>query len=174
MKRTLTILIAPLLLLGLAGCAPDAERQSDAEPATASASSGVATPLAAAELPGVSVFKNAACGCCNGWVDHMREAGFDVEAHDVGNLTEVKVASGVPGHMASCHTAHIDGYTIEGHVPADVIQRLLAERPDIEGLAVPGMPIGSPGMEGPNPQPYEVFAFDADGNTTVFAEVDPR
>ena len=76
--------------------------------------------------------------------------------------------------MSSCHTAIVDGYIAEGHIPADVVDRLLTERPDIAGIAVPGMPVGSPGMEGPNAQPYQVFAFDSEGNTTVFAEVDPR
>lgn len=130
--------------------------------------------VAAAELPGVLVFKTAACGCCNGWVEHMRAAGYEVEARDVLDLATVKNDAGVPNDMASCHTAIIDGYVVEGHVPAEQIARLLAERPEVVGIAAPGMPMGSPGMEGPNAQPYEIRAFTADGSSTLFAEVDPR
>jgi len=107
----------------------------------------------------------------------MRQAGFTVDARDLPNNTElmrVKVDAGVPGAMATCHTALVDGYVIEGHIPADQVKRLLAERPDVAGLAVPGMPIGSPGMEGPSSQPYRVFSFDRQGASAVFAEVDPR
>ena len=104
----------------------------------------------------------------------MEDAGFPVDARNTRDLMTVKMDANVPPQMSSCHTAIIDGYVVEGHIPADVIDRLLAERPDIAGIAVPGMPVGSPGMEGPNAQPYQVFAFDSEGNTTVFAEVDPR
>ena len=128
-------------------------------------------------LPTVLVYKTATCGCCSGWVEHMRQAGFTVDARDLPNNTElmrVKVDAGVPGAMATCHTALVDGYVVEGHVPADQIKRLLAERPEVAGIAVPGMPIGSPGMEGPNAQPYQVLSFDRQGGSAVFAEVDPR
>jgi hypothetical protein len=86
----------------------------------------------------------------------------------------VKVDAGVPADLSSCHTAIIDGYVVEGHVPAYVVRKLLKERPEITGITVPGMPVGSPGMEGPNPKPYQVLAVDHEGNRTVFAEVDPR
>ena len=128
-------------------------------------------------LPTVLVYKTATCGCCSGWVEHMRQAGFTVDARDLPNNTElmrVKVDAGVPGAMATCHTALVDGYVVEGHVPADQVKRLLAERPEVAGIAVPGMPIGSPGMEGPNAQPYQVFSFDRQGGAAVFGEVDPR
>ena len=98
---------------------------------------------------------------------HLQENGFDVDAIDVDNLQEVKHEHGITNQLASCHTALIDGYVIEGHVPASAIQRLLDEG-GYAGLSVPGMPQGPPGMEGPNPQPWNVLAFDKDGNTTVY------
>ncbi len=123
------------------------------------------------------VYKSPTCGCCNAWIDHVREAGYEVEAVDVEQyaaLAATKEEEGVPGDLGSCHTAVIEGYTIEGHVPAEVIARLLEERPDIKGLSVPGMPIGSPGMEGENPEPYDVIAFTEDGRREVYERVDPR
>jgi hypothetical protein len=115
------------------------------------------------------VYKSATCGCCNGWIKHMQQNGFTTEAHNSTNLQQVKNKMGVPSRLASCHTAMIGGYIIEGHVPADVIARLLKEKPAIKGLAVPGMPMGSPGMEGPRKDPYNVVAFDEKGNTSVYA-----
>ena len=103
------------------------------------------------------------------WVTHLEENGFMVKATDVPNINRIKQEVGVPSRVGSCHTAIIDGYVIEGHVPAEDILRLLAARPPIKGIAVPGMPMGSPGMEGPNPQPYDVIAFDDNGELTHFA-----
>ena len=102
---------------------------------------------------------------------HLRKAGFSVEDKETADLTALKRKLGVPPKLSSCHTATVGGYVVEGHVPADVIDKLLRERPKILGLAVPGMPAGSPGMEAPGqaPEPYEVIAFDAKGATTVFA-----
>lgn len=128
----------------------------------------------AADMPSIVVYKTASCGCCNGWVEHLREAGFTVDARDVRDLMSVKRDSGVPVQMSSCHTAIIDGYVVEGHVPAEHVARMIEERPDIAGIAVPGMPIGSPGMEGANPEPYQVLTFGHDGTAGVFADVDPR
>ena len=104
-------------------------------------------------------------------MDHLREKGFTVEARDVGDLKAIKRKHAVPAKLESCHTGLVDGYVIEGHVPADVIDQLLRERPKVLGLAVPGMPLGSPGMEAPGQkaQPYDVIAFDAQGGTRVFA-----
>ena len=107
----------------------------------------------------VTVHKDPNCGCCSGWVDHLRAAGFSVAAQDTTDLAGVKQQYGVPPELASCHTAIVGSYVIEGHVPALAIRRLLAERPDAKGLAVPGMPVGSPGMEGGTPQPYAVVLF---------------
>lgn len=130
----------------------------------------VATPLHAAAM---TVYKTAACGCCSAWVEHVREAGFEVEAIDVerARLSGHKQEAGVDQRLAGCHTARIDGYVIEGHVPAADIRRLLEERPDVAGLAVPGMPVGSPGMEyGDRVDPYRVIAFDDQGGMRIFAE----
>jgi hypothetical protein len=151
---------------------------ADAAP-NASAGGTLASPaasgtLAGQELPTVVVYKTETCGCCNGWVEHMRAAGFTVDARNVRDLISVKLDAGVPGPLVTCHTALIDGYVVEGHVPVEQIQRILAERPDVAGIGVAGMPMGSPGMEGPNPQPYDVVAWSHDGSTSVYAEVDPR
>ena len=121
----------------------------------------------------IHVYKSPTCGCCAKWVDHLEDAGFDVTVEDVNDIGAVKTSMGVPGDLGSCHTARVGDYIIEGHVPADQIQELLAEAPDVAGLAVPGMPIGSPGMEGPNARPYDVLAFDEAGNRGVFARVTP-
>lgn len=117
----------------------------------------------------VEVYKSPYCGCCGGWVEHMRQAGYDVRVHDVDNVNPVKQRNGVTRDIASCHTALVDGYVIEGHVPARDVGRLLRERPLVAGLAVPRMPMGSPGMEGPRSQPYDVLTFNGHGGTTVFA-----
>jgi hypothetical protein len=121
----------------------------------------------------IQVYKSPTCGCCQKWVDYVRRQGFKVTVSDVSDLNSVKRGLGVPSEAASCHTAVVGGYFIEGHVPAEDITRLLAEHPNIAGLAVPGMPIGSPGMEGPNARPYSVFAVQKDGKLTVFAEHRP-
>ena len=117
----------------------------------------------------ITVYKSPTCGCCSKWIDHLEANGFEVVAHDMGNMASVKIENGIRREFTSCHTAVIDGYTIEGHVPAEDIQRLLRDRPAVAGIAVPGMPIGSPGMEGPNPQAYDVLTFDNLGNTSVYA-----
>lgn len=140
------------------------------------ADSGEPLPLLAegsSDLPTVLVYKTPTCGCCNGWIEHLRAAGFTVDARNTTDLMTVKMDAGVPTAMMSCHTALVDGYVVEGHVPADEIKRLLTERPDLAGIAVPGMPAGSPGMESSNPQPYQVLSFDNEGNAAVFAEIDP-
>ena len=131
-----------------------------------------ATPLAAASAPEVQVYKSPTCGCCDKWVEHLRAAGFTVQAHDVADMSKIKRENGITAEIASCHTAFVGGYVIEGHVPASDIRRLLAERPKVAGLAVPGMPIGSPGMEGPGAKPYEVLSFGAQG-TRVFSKHTP-
>ncbi|MDA1184094.1 MAG: DUF411 domain-containing protein [Acidobacteria bacterium] len=119
----------------------------------------------------IEVYKDPACGCCSLWVEHLREHGFAVTARDTRNLAALKTENGVPREMQSCHTALVDGYVIEGHVPAADVERLLRDRPAIAGLAVAGMPIGSPGMEveGVAAQPYDVMAFDDGGGAFVFA-----
>lgn len=125
-------------------------------------------PLHAAEgsgetLPRMVVAKDPNCGCCAAWVDHVRAAGFPVEVIEAP-VNPLKVRLGVPRALSSCHTAQVAGYVIEGHVPADAIKRLLEEKPQATGLAVPGMPVGSPGMETPGmpPDTYDVMLFGSD------------
>ncbi len=121
-----------------------------------------------ASLPEVTVYKSPTCGCCKKWVNHLEDNGFNVKAINKQNMGPIKNRFGVRRNLASCHTAVVDGYVIEGHVPASSIKRLLTERPNIEGLTVPGMLMGTPGMEGPRKQPYQVLTFDAQGNTSVY------
>lgn len=117
----------------------------------------------------IVVYKSPTCGCCGKWVKHMEDAGFSVDVEDVRDLAPIKRELGVPGRMQSCHTAKVGDYIVEGHVPADLVKRMLDEKPDIKGLAVPGMPMGSPGMEGPRKDPYNVMAVGNDGRTSVYA-----
>ena len=119
--------------------------------------------------PSITVYKSSTCGCCMNWVDHMKGNGFNVTATDVPDIEVPKRAHGVPQSLESCHTGVIGGYVVEGHVPADVVQRMLREKPPIAGIAVPGMPIGSPGMEfGDQKSSYNIIAFDKAGKTSVY------
>jgi hypothetical protein len=117
----------------------------------------------AAEEPVMTVHKDPTCGCCAGWVQHLEKAGFVTKVIETKDIDAVKTRLGVPDDLAACHTAVISGYVIEGHVPAAALKRFLAEKPNAAGLAVPGMPIGSPGMEGASPEPYQVVLFGPDG-----------
>lgn len=139
--------------------------------AAATVASGMLTipAYAAAPVP-ITVYKSPSCGCCKKWVEHLGAHGFAVTAKDMEDLDEVKATFGVPAELQSCHTATVGKYVIEGHVPADVIQKMLKEKPAIAGLAVPGMPMGSPGMEGGGADPYEVVAFDRKGKRSVYAK----
>jgi hypothetical protein len=121
----------------------------------------------------VQVYKDAFCGCCANWVEHLKRAGFAATAENVADMNALKDKHGVPAKTRSCHTALVGGYVIEGHVPAAEIQRLLKEKPKVAGLAVPGMPIGSPGMEGANARPYDVLTFDKTGKTAVYSTQRP-
>lgn len=128
-----------------------------------------ARSIASAEtLPKMTVTKEPSCGCCGAWVDHVRKAGFPVEVVESPGVNRLKTRLGVPQALASCHTAEVSGYVIEGHVPADAIKRLLAEKPKARGIAVPGMPVGSPGMEieGVQNDTYDVVLFGAARQTT--------
>jgi hypothetical protein len=131
-----------------------------------------ARPLAAETLPKVHVVKDPGCGCCNDWIGHIREAGFPVsfEEMEAGKLADLKASLGLQPGQVSCHTARVEGYVIEGHVPASDVKRLLADRPDAIGLSVPGMPFGSPGM-GPESErePYDVLLIARDGSASVYA-----
>lgn len=121
------------------------------------------------ETTEVIVYKSVTCGCCKEWIRHLKTNGFAVKAYDVQDLAQVKRQNGVSPQLGSCHTARVGDYVIEGHVPAQDIKRLLAQKPAVAGLAVPGMPAGSPGMEGPRKDPYNVYTFDKAGRTTVYA-----
>ncbi len=129
------------------------------------------TAAVPARKPGeMLVYKSPSCGCCKKWVDQMRQQGFTVTTRDLDDMGPIKADLGIPAAAHSCHTAVIDGYVIEGHVPSADIKRLLEEKPKVTGLAVPGMVVGSPGMEGPDPEPYDVVTFDAKGHSTVFSK----
>ena len=125
---------------------------------------------AAQQKPVVSVFKSPACGCCSKWVDHMKANGFELKVQDVDDISAVKEKLGVAPEISSCHTSQVGGYVNEGHVPAAAVQRLLKEKPKVAGLAVPGMPAGSPGMEVPggHKEPYAILTFDKSGKTSVY------
>ena len=119
----------------------------------------------------ITVYKDANCGCCKSWIEHLRKHSFTVIARDTNDLSGIKRTARVPERLGSCHTGIVNGYVVEGHVPAADIQRMLDEKPKIAGIAVPGMPVGSPGMEvGARKDPYEVIAFSRDGSTKVFAK----
>ena len=142
-RRRLLTLLAPLALLAMAESA------------------------AAATLV---VTKTAYCGCCKHWVEHMKKAGFQVQVREVEDVAPTRARLGVPDALRSCHTSEIGGYAIEGHVPAADVKRLLATKPKAAGIAVPGMVVGSPGMEhGDHKEPYQVVLFDKAGKTKVFA-----
>lgn len=125
-------------------------------------------PALAADPVSVTVYKSPTCGCCEEWIKHMRANGFRVDARDVPDTDVIKRRFGVPDELVSCHTAMIDGYVIEGHVPAATIRRLLRERPAVAGLAVPGMPASAPGMDSTTKEPYDVLAFKRDGRSSVY------
>lgn len=151
---------AAIGIAGLAALLTNAPAQANGTIGDASAGDAV-----------VTVYRSPTCGCCKAWEDHLRENGFTVESIETSSVAAVKVENDVPRPLQSCHTALVDGYVVEGHVPAGDIARMLRERPDVRGLAVPGMPIGSPGMEvaGRPAQSYEVFAFSDDGSSEVWA-----
>jgi hypothetical protein len=133
---------------------------------------GAAVVVAAQQAkPLVEVYKDPSCGCCAKWVEHLQATGFTVKTTNRSDLAALKAKHGVPQTVQSCHMALVNGYVVEGHVPAEDVKRLLKERPAIVGIAVPGMPIGSPGMEvaGMKAQPFDVLAFDKRGQTRVFA-----
>lgn len=120
--------------------------------------------------PVVTVYKSPTCGCCSKWVDYLRANGFDVKTVDLEDLSEIKASSGVPRSVQTCHTAVVAGYVVEGHVPVDALRKLLADKPKVAGIGVPGMPIGSPGMDGSPAQHYDVVAWDKTGKTSVYLQ----
>jgi hypothetical protein len=173
-RSRFALLALPFVVVACGQSRPDARAASATHtevaaqaPSTAHAHAAVAGD--AAELPVIHIYKTPTCGCCGDWVDHVEQAGFRTEVQDLPNLTAIKQRTGVPQHLASCHTSLVGDYVVEGHVPASTIRRLLAEKPAIAGIAVPGMPIGSPGMEhGDHKDPYDVIAFTRDGRGMVY------
>src|SRR4051812_32038962 len=135
----------------------------------ASTTAALAQVRTAAAKTAITVYKTPTCGCCGKWVEHMRANGFNPTVIDMPDVSAVRAKQGVPSRLASCHTAVVGQYVIEGHVPAADVRRLLREKPAKAGLSAPGMPAGSPGMDVPNSPAYDVVAFDKQGRTTVFA-----
>jgi hypothetical protein len=149
-------------IVGIAGCSKE---QTPPQTATITPA-----PAAANELIPIKVYKDPNCGCCKQWVKHLEANGFKVETMDMPDMSMVKQKYGVKSEIQACHTAVVGDYVIEGHVPADVIKKMLNEKPAIAGLAVPGMPQGSPGMEMGTKERYNVLTFDRAGRTTVYAQ----
>lgn len=169
-RSGLAFCIVPLLAVACGSAQPDARgaAAAPAEVASQPAEARSAADVATAELPVVHIYKTPTCGCCADWVTHIEHAGFRTEVQDLPDLSAIKQRAGVPNSLSSCHTALVGDYVIEGHVPASTIRRLLAEKPAIAGIAVPGMPMGSPGMEGPRKDQYDVIAFTRDGRGMVY------
>jgi hypothetical protein len=170
--KPLAVMTVCFMAGGIAGCSgPDPAANSAAAPGSdATEAADVAAMAADPRL--VVVHKTESCGCCHLWVEHMEKNGFKVVVRNVDNLNGIKERVGVPYGMGSCHTARVGGYFIEGHVPAADVARLLDARPEAKGVTVPGMPLGSPGMEvaSGETQPYEVLLVGRDGETSVFAQ----
>lgn len=127
--------------------------------------------IADEDLPAVTVYKSPTCECCSDWVAHMQENGFEVKTTDLADMQQIKNRFNVPRELASCHTAVVGGYVVEGHVPAKDVKRMLGQEANVAGLTVPGMPVGSPGMERGNQlDPYNVLAFSKNGKANIFAK----
>jgi hypothetical protein len=164
--------MSPRLILSLASaaalaaCSPSTP---EAEPAgSAVAPAPVSTAASGSDSTTLVVYKESTCPCCNAWVDYMRNNGFRVVTYNVSDLDAVKQKHAIASNLQSCHTTEVGGYYVEGHVPADLVRKLLAERPRIAGITVPGMPVGSPGMEVGPPEPYDILSVDSAGRTAVF------
>ena len=150
-----TLILTFLLALGVA--APVAQQKASPAPKAAAGEK-------------ITVYRSRTCGCCGKWVQHLKDNGFQVTEHIVENIATAPGRDRVPEKLRSCHIASIGRYVVEGHVPADVVKDMMKKRPEIEGIAVPGMPAGSPGMESPNPQAYDVIAWTKAGKNWVFAK----
>lgn len=160
----------PPAIAGIAlpsGCSPSTQELEPASPASVAAIPGPAT-TAGPDSTALVVYKESTCPCCNSWVDYMRTDGFNVVTYNVTDLDAVKQKHNIAGNLQSCHTTEVGGYYVEGHVPADLVRRLLAERPRVAGIAVPGMPVGSPGMEVGPAEPYDILTVDSAGRTAIF------
>jgi hypothetical protein len=163
------LLVVVTAVLALGACRPATPAAQNASASATPEQTGEAAALPPDATYHMVVYKDPNCGCCAKWVDHVRPHNFHVDVVDVTNLDAHKARLGVPANLRACHTAEVGGYVVEGHVPADLVRKLLTERPQIAGIAVAGMPAGSPGMEMGYKEPYEVIAFDRSGRTSVFA-----
>ncbi|MGK2935622.1 MAG: DUF411 domain-containing protein [Gemmatimonadaceae bacterium] len=164
MSRSLIFLLTSAAVL--AACSPSTP---EAEPvASAAAPPPVLASVPPSDSTTLVVYKESTCPCCNAWVDYMRDNGFRVVAYNVPDLDAVKRKHDIASNLQSCHTTEVGGYYVEGHVPVDLVRKLLAERPPIAGIAVPGMPVGSPGMEVGPPEPYDILGVDSAGRTAIF------
>ena len=185
MTRNALLLLVTFLFTNLAGCTPSGsgkQEQMDApnkaltplneQHSTQRGDSELKVDMThESALPPMIVYKSPTCGCCKLWVEHMKNSGFKVSVVETEDLNPIKLEVGVPPGLGSCHTAKVGGYFVEGHVPASDVKRLLAEKPDALGIGVPGMPMGSPGMEVPSgdTQPYTVTQVNKDGSTSIFS-----
>ena len=169
-----SLFLLPLLALAACQLADSSAAPSDPAVAPPVAPDVVQTAaLVGPDAPTLTVYKSPTCGCCSMWVEHMEAAGFQVEAIDRDDMAAVKDSLGLPSDLSSCHTGVIDGYVIEGHVPAEQVARLIEEKPEALGLAVPGMPIGSPGMEqGDRRDAYDVLVVGSEGEAAVYTHIE--
>ena len=162
---------ALVLTVGLLNVVAYAQSKTTAAKTTqAKGAAAKATPA----KPHLSVYKSPTCGCCAKWVEYMEANGFTATVTNMPDVTPVKISNGLPPRLGSCHTTLVGGYVIEGHVPVSDVRRLLQEKPAIAGLAAPGMPAGSPGMDVPNSPPYDIIAFDKTGRTSVYSTQKPK
>jgi hypothetical protein len=167
-RTGLTAAVLPFVLAACGSDQPDARASAAAPAGTPAQAAAAPGEPSNAELPVVYVYKTPTCGCCADWVTHIEQAGFRAEVQDLNDLRMIKERAGVPHQLESCHTSLVGDYVVEGHVPASTMRRMLLERPAIAGIAVPGMPMGSPGMEGPWKDRYDVIAFTRDGRGMVY------
>ena len=163
--KTLALSLAAISLV-LAGCT--ATNSLGMSATSSSEEDAIAKTALASQI---TVFRSPTCGCCGQWIEHAKAAGFQVKDEITEDMSAIKQQYGIPPSLTSCHTAVVGDYLIEGHIPAEDVQRLLIEKPAVAGIAVPGMPTGSPGMEsGDYTEPYTVFSFTDSGETAAFAE----
>ena len=161
---------APLFALAFLAAACGSPRNDSVPeaPPAAIAASQPAQTAGADSATTLVVYKEATCPCCNKWVEYMQTNGFRVVTYNVTDLDAVKQKHNIAGNLQSCHTTEVGGYFVEGHVPVDLVRKLLAERPRIAGITVPGMPVGSPGMEVGQPEPYDILSVDSAGRTAIY------
>lgn len=170
-RNVIGVSLGGLVAASASACGDESANAAAVETASVAAVETANAPAVETVKPiAIKVYKTPQCGCCKAWVDHLNKNGFQVETMDMPDLALVKQKYGVTPALEACHTAVVGNYVVEGHVPADVIKRLLKERPAVIGIAVPGMPGGSPGMEGAMKERYDVLTFDRAGRSRVYAK----